>query len=210
MKVSNYEIESRAKPPLDTQSHNGFNNGEEHHGLGRAILIFFLAMVTMLFAGFTSAYVIRSSAIDWKPIPMPGIVWFNSIILILSSFTFEITSRLYRKGIFSRWPVILTLFFGIVFFIGQIILYKKLMAMGIYVATNPHSSFLYILSALHIIHFSAGIIWLLILVINSLKDYKAISSNALFNCRIYWHYFTILWLYLVFLLFIFKISIEIF
>ncbi len=170
------------------------------------MLVFFLGVVTMLFAGFTSAYIIRSSATDWYPVAMPNMIWSGCILLVLSSFCYEAAKYFHRGLQYARSRVFLTLTFicGILFIFGQISVYQQLVDMGIYVATNPHGSFFYILSGIHILHFLCGIIWLLVIIIYYAYRRFSQLTHALQYNSIYWHYFTVVWLYLVFLLFIFR------
>ena len=57
-----------------------------------------LATVAMLFAGFTSAYLVRRTAADWVPIYSPPILWVNTALLILSSVGFEMAKGAWKAG----------------------------------------------------------------------------------------------------------------
>lgn len=174
----------------------------------RIMIWLFLGVVTMLFAGFTSAYIIRISDMDLQSISVPSILPVNSVILLLSSAFLELSKTAYKKHNvkFGKIFILLTMIAGIVFILGQFLTYQKLRNAGIYLSTNPHSSFFYILTSLHLIHFLGGIIWLLIISTKVIKNgYKAIYSNTIANCSIYWHYFTGLWLYIIIVLFILKL-----
>ena len=69
---------------------------------------------------------------------------------------------------------------------------------------NVSASFLYILSGLHIVHLAGGIIWLIVLMIQTFSG-RITQENVLplELGSIYWHFLDILWVYLfLFLLFI--------
>src|SRR6267378_2964016 len=56
----------------------------------------FLGTVTMLFIGFTSAYILRRASPDWQPLTAPPILWLNTLALLASSATLEIARRRLR------------------------------------------------------------------------------------------------------------------
>ena len=43
----------------------------------------------MLFAAFTSAYIVRRSGSDWHHVTLPLILWFNTAVLAASSIALE-------------------------------------------------------------------------------------------------------------------------
>lgn len=184
------------------------NNVQKIYNSFQIMIWLFLGVVTMLFAGFTSAYIVRMSTGNWEPISMPKILILNSIILIISSLLFELAKNAYKKQDIKRGNLFLkaTWMGGMLFIAGQVISWYKLQNKGIYLATTPHSSFFYILTALHILHFLGGIIWLTIILIKTLKSGSILPTlNNIKACTVYWHYFTGLWVYLIFILFVFKI-----
>jgi cytochrome c oxidase subunit 3 len=150
----------------------------------------FLATVTMLFAGFTSAYIVRSAGPDWQPIPLPPILWFNTIVIAASSVALE--SGRARS---SRWIWVAALL-GLIFLIGQLFAWRLLAARGFYLPSNPHSAFFYILSGLHGLHLLAGICALAYLLIRGER-----STLSWRLCATYWHFVGALWVYLLLVLF---------
>ena len=56
-------------------------------------LMAFLGTISMLFIGFTSAYLIRRASLDWRPLRAPGILWLNTAVLLTSSVTLEAARR---------------------------------------------------------------------------------------------------------------------
>lgn len=192
----------------ELQLTNSYRNKPTSYNSTQIMIWFFLGIVTMLFAGFTSAYIIRSSADDWKQIQIPKILGLNSIVLIISSITFELAKKIYKQSQTKLGELFIfsTLGCGILFILGQFLIWQKLHSQGIYISTNSHSSFFYILTGLHILHFLGGITWLSIISIKIIKNPLLFNhSNIISNCSTYWHYFTGLWIYIMYLLFVFKL-----
>jgi cytochrome c oxidase subunit III len=165
--------------------------------------------VTMMFAAFTSALIVRKgSSLDWQGFTLPSVLYFNTLLLIVSSVTLEISRRriaTFMGGLKSqvqspaRWLYI-TLFLGILFVAGQYVAWSQLRAEGLYLATNPSSSFFYLLTVTHALHVLGGLGGL-IYVIRKLSK-STLRRNQLDATARYWHFMGILWLYLLLLLWI--------
>ena len=166
-----------------------------------------LATVVMLFAGFSSAYLIRRASPDWVPVYAPPILWFNTAILLLSSVALEIakTSRkLGSQASFRNW-FLGALGLGLGFLAGQWTAWKQLAAQGIFLPTSPHSSFFYMLSGVHAIHVLAGIVALLYIFLRHRNAAaRTPSSDPVALAATYWHFVTGIWVYLYLLLFFWR------
>jgi len=165
-----------------------------------------LFAITMMFAAFTSAFIVRKASLDWHSFTLPSVLYFNSLLLIASSITLEIARRrvaTFMSGLKSqvespaRWLYI-TLFLGLLFVAGQYVAWSQLRAEGLYLATNPSSSFFYLLTATHALHILGGLVGL-IYVIRKLSK-LALRRSQLDAASRYWHFMDILWLYLLWLL----------
>jgi cytochrome c oxidase subunit III len=165
-----------------------------------------LAAITMSFAAFTSALFVRqSSATDWHHLSIPPIVFLNTLVLLASSVTLEIARK--RLSQFMRnkegtrqvpltWLGI-TLGLGLIFVVGQYAAWLKLRAEGLYLATNPNSSFFYVLTAMHALHVLGGLGGLL-RVINKLRQpVLTLRRSTMDATSYYWHFMGILWLYVL-------------
>ena len=190
---------------------------EGQHSPSRGVLVpdsallglwLFLATVTMLFAAFTSAYLVRSAAPDWETTPLPAVLWFNTFGLIASSISLERARSRRRKSIlktFRNWFLV-TLLLGFGFLAGQLVAWKQLMDLGIFIPSNPHSSFFYILTGLHGLHLFSGLI-LLLYVFMRVKPALAENFSGPAHrdltglCATYWHFLTALWLFVFVMLF---------
>lgn len=162
----------------------------------------FLATVTMLFAAFSSSYIVRQSGTDWQATPLPGVLWMNTLLLVASSVSLEISRHEARKGnlAISRSSLFTTILLGIGFLIGQFGAWRALAAGGYYLPSNPHSSFFYILTGLHAAHLTAGLILLIYLVQRVTFAGRRGDAEAMpFMLTIgatFWHFFGALWIYL--------------
>src|SRR5947209_6237498 len=111
-----------------------------------------IASITMLFTGLSSAYIVRAaSAPDWQPLTMPRSLWLSTALLLLSSATIQQSRNQLRQGradAFVRW-LSLTAALGLGFLAAQIGAWRQLAQQGIFLASNPHSSFFYLLTATH-------------------------------------------------------------
>jgi cytochrome c oxidase subunit 3 len=165
-----------------------------------------LFAITMMFAAFTSALIVRKgSSLDWRSFTLPTILYFNTLLIITSSLSLEIARR--RITVFmgglkqaespARW-LYLTLFLGVLFVAGQYLAWTRLRAEGLYLATNPSSSFFYLLTVTHALHVLGGLGGL-IYVIRKLNK-SVLRRNQLVAMARYWHFIGILWVYLLFLL----------
>lgn len=163
-----------------------------------------LATLSMLFAGFTSAYLVRRAGADWQLISTPPILWLNTGLLLSSSITMELaraSMRRWRTDALRRWLLATTLL-GLAFLIGQLFAWRELAAQGIYVPTSPHSSFFYMLTGVHGVHLLGGILALCYMLSRVWRSsWMPAEPNALNLCATYWHFVDGLWLYLFLLLF---------
>jgi cytochrome c oxidase subunit III len=168
-----------------------------------------LFAITMMFAAFTSALFVRKgSSLDWKTFTLPPVLYFNTLLLLASSVTLEVSRRrvaAFMGGMKSqvedpaRWLYI-TLFLGLLFVGGQYVAWSQLRAEGIYLATNPSSSFFYLLTVTHALHVLGGLGGLIYVIRNLNKS--VLRRNQLVATARYWHFMGILWLYLLLLLWI--------
>jgi len=162
-----------------------------------------VATASMLFAGFASAYLVRREGTDWQPVPLPRILWLNSVVLLASSATVEFARGAWRKGRFgvtARW-VRVSAVVGAAFLLGQFVAWKQLAAHGVYLPTNPYSSFFYVLTALHGAHLLGGIAGLGYLLWRvSVAQRRPLSAGVLDGCVSYWHFVDGVWVFLYLLL----------
>jgi cytochrome c oxidase subunit 3 len=163
-----------------------------------------LAGIVMLFAAFTSALVVRKGLGEgWGSTPIPRLLLVNTLVLILSSATLELSRRALTRRMatgFTGW-LYATTALGLIFLAGQVAAWQELAAGGFYLATNTSASFLYLLTAAHGVHLLGGVMALAYLVIRA----QVIATGrqrrtAVDATAIYWHFMDGLWIYILILL----------
>ncbi len=157
-----------------------------------------LAGILMLFTGFTSAFLVRRGlGDDWQSIPLPTLVWVNALVLLLSSGCLEMArKRVHEIVSLRKWWLAATLL-GVAFLIGQGVVWKQLWNAGLFLSTNPSSSFFYVLTATHGIHLLGGVIALLVL---NGKIWKGLLNRMHVDVMaLYWHFMDGLWVFLLLL-----------
>lgn len=171
-----------------------------------------LASILMLFTALTSAYIVRAGlSDDWRPLQVPGFLWLSTILILASSVTFHLAHRSIKRQevkAYNRW-VAVTGLLGLGFLTAQLLAWRQLVAQGIYLASNPHSSFFYVLTGMHGIHLLGGILGLCYLLFrtwNKLPGREAIIKRrrAAGVIGLYWHFMDGLWVYLFLLLFLWR------
>jgi cytochrome c oxidase subunit III len=163
-----------------------------------------IAAIVMLFAALTGVMMIRKRiSEEWVATALPPIVYWNSVVLLVSSLTLEFSRGSLTAGIsrrFFAWLYV-TLALGVAFVAGQVVAWRELAQRGIYLATDPSSSFFYLLTGVHALHLLGGIIALVILVIQAPKIARGLGRRTLLDgTAVYWHFMYGLWVYILLLL----------
>ncbi|RIJ33421.1 cytochrome c oxidase subunit 3 [Pontibacter oryzae] len=158
--------------------------------------------IIMMFAAFTSAYIVRREEGNWLEFDLPSILLVNTAVIILSSVSMQLAHNAAKKDNLGtlKTMLLITLVLGIAFLVGQWYGWADLVQHNIYfggTGSNPSGSFLYVLTGVHGFHLITGLIFVLIVFLSSLK-YKVHSKNMLRIqlCTVYWHFLGGLWLYL--------------
>lgn len=171
-----------------------------------------LAGVMMMFTALTSAYIVRAAgANDWTPIAVPRLLWVSTSLILISSFTFEFARKALKRDDpqgYSRM-LLVTVLLGLGFLGAQLLAWRQLVSQGVYLSSNPHSSFFYLLTALHGIHLLGGILALDYLLLHAWRNrgsgqIGARRSAATGAVAVYWHFMDGLWIYLFLLLFLWR------
>ena len=188
---------------------------EEHKArTGRSyklILWFAMMSMTMMFAGLTSAFVVSKSRGDWlKDFQMPNAFLWSTATIILCSVTFHLAKMAIQKNNRSATSsfLLLTLGLGILFVFLQFLGFNQIVANGYYFTgaeSNITTTFLYVVTVVHLAHLAGGIISLLIIIYNHFKQkYNASQTLGIELGAMYWHFLDFLWLYLFLFLYFFK------
>ena len=172
-----------------------------------------LASIMMLFVALTSAYIFRykwrgqDGGTDWVALTMPRVLWLNTVVILLSSLTVDIARRAFSSGAYGRFKRYMSLstILGGVFLVGQFIAFKSLVAQGIFMRSNPHSSFFYLLTGLHGLHLIGGIAAMCFVTLKGIRrQFEEGRAAAVEITALYWHFMDGLWVYLFLLLFFWK------
>ncbi|MAR26480.1 MAG: cytochrome oxidase subunit III [Flavobacteriales bacterium] len=176
----------------------------------KMMLLFCLLSISMTFAGLTSAYIVSKARPDWlKDFDLPLSFTISTIIIILSSLSMWLAKKSVFKNEIknaNKW-LLITFSLAIFFIFLQISGFNSIINQG-YFFTGAQStvttSFLYVLTALHLLHLFAGLIVLIVVLANNHKE-KYIKEKLGFELAVtFWHFLGGLWLYLFVFLYFFR------
>ena len=176
----------------------------------KMMLLFSLLSIAMTFAGLTSAYIVSKSRPDWlKDFELPFAFVVSTVVIILSSISIYIAKKSVKNNEVSKTTLWLLITFGlgIIFVISQFSGFNELIGLG-YFFTGAQStittSFLYVLTVLHLAHLFAGLIVLIVVTINNYKNKYKTEKLGFELAVTFWHFLGILWLYLFVFLYFFR------
>jgi cytochrome c oxidase subunit 3 len=165
----------------------------------------FLAVAGCLFTLVISAYSMRMNMADWRALPVPKLLWFNTGVLVLSSVALQWAYMAVRRN--DLEGVIVGLLAGgvsaVVFLVGQILAWQQLRVAGYFVASNPANSFFYLITAVHGLHLTGGLVALgrtIARVWRGAKMTQVTITQVRLSvelCAIYWHFLLLVWLVLL-------------
>jgi len=198
----------------------------------RGLLWFGIVSIIMLFAGLTSAYMVRQGEGKWVQFALPNLFIVSTVIIVLSSISLQWGLNAIKKNNLANLKigVLVTFILGIGFVVFQYLAWTELVSQGIYfvgrvkdITTdftyvpagnetvkeaaetgNVAASFLYVITGLHVVHLLGGILALAVVLVKSFREkYSASDYNGVTVAAIYWHFLDALWIYLfLFLLYI--------
>jgi cytochrome c oxidase subunit III len=163
----------------------------------------FLAVVGSLFALFISAYSMRMNMEDWRALPVPRLLWFNTGVLVVSSAALQWAHVAARRN--DMDGVIVGLCAGaasaVTFLIGQLLAWQQLSVAGYFLASNPANSFFYMITAVHGLHLMGGLVAVGRTTGKVWRGAEIIEVRLSVElCAIYWHFLLLVWLFLLGLL----------
>jgi cytochrome c oxidase subunit 3 len=172
--------------------------------------------IVMSFAAFTSAMIVRQGASpDWRHFELPRLLYVNTLNLLASSVTLGLgrkrlasiagllstatskAAKSYSEGM--NW-MYSTLAFGALFVFGQVLAWRTLATQGLFLSTNPSSSFFYVFTAMHAAHLLGGIVGLAYMIRKLSKTNRTGQTTGMRALCVYWHFMDGLWIYLFILL----------
>lgn len=204
-----------AKPPAGggDDGGDGDNRRRPDPGNGSSANRYFtgitigLVSILMFFMALSAAFLLRRwSGGDWVPVRLPAILWVNTAVIVGSSFTLERARRALQRqdgeGFRLLWMATTSL--GLMFLIGQLVAWRLLAAQGVFMASNPASSFFYVFTAAHGVHLLAGIAALVYVLRKKSSGTGITLPTAAEVVSYYWHFMDGLWIFLLALLYLGK------
>jgi cytochrome c oxidase subunit 3 len=165
------------------------------------------ASIVMMFAGLSSAYIVKRNQANWLTFDIPVIFYYSTAIILLSSVTIMLSRKAFvnrEMRQYKRW-LLATTILGIAFVLFQYLGFKELWASGITLTRNVSFSFLYIIVGLHAVHVMGGVVALVIMYLKSQskrrKNYNQIYIDLMST---YWHFVDLLWIYLLLFLIVIR------
>jgi cytochrome c oxidase subunit 3 len=162
-----------------------------------------IASICMMFAGWTSAFLVRKAQGNWLLFSMPTSFWISTGVVILSSFTMFLAIKEFKKSNFTKFKLLFntTTLLGIAFMVLQFMGFAEMHQAGLNLASSAEGvsgSFIYVISSVHILHMLGGVIAMIIMnfVIKYRIKNNNLSSNGLEILGTYWHFVDVLWIYL--------------
>ncbi len=161
-----------------------------------------IGSILMMFAGLTSAYIVKRSQASWLMLEIPVIFWYSTAAILASSVTVQLSLKALKARemmAYKRWLMI-TAVLGVLFLVLQIVGFKQFGANDIRLigaGSNASYSFLLAISGLHGLHVLGGVIALVVIAIQALRvSTRNYNTVPLEVAATYWHFVDALWIYL--------------
>jgi cytochrome c oxidase subunit 3 len=158
-----------------------------------------IGSIIMMFAGLTSAYIVKREQPNWTSFDMPGVFNYSTAVILLSSLTIQMALKAFkgRDMLQYRRLVSVTAVLGVLFIILQWVGFKHLWSSGLKLNGAGGPQFLYIIFGLHALHVAGGIVALLVLFLKAFsrksRNYNSVPVEVVST---YWHFVDLLWVYL--------------
>ncbi|MBC8032573.1 MAG: heme-copper oxidase subunit III [Chitinophagaceae bacterium] len=158
-----------------------------------------LGSIIMMFAGLTSAYIVKRDQPSWIAVDMPLTFWYSTAVILLSSLTVHTARAAFKERNMLKYRrlISVTVFLGLLFIVLQYVGFNQLWNSGLRMNGSGGVQFLYIIFGLHGLHVLGGIIALLVMFINAYsrrsRSYNMVPVEV---ASTYWHFVDILWIYL--------------
>lgn len=158
-----------------------------------------IGSLTMMFAGLTSAYIVKSNQSGWQPVKVSSIFYLSTVVIVASSITIWLAQKaiVAKQMVKYRLLVSVTAVLGVIFLFTQFAGFSEMWQQKITFKESIAGSFFYVITGLHALHVLGGVIALLVLVMRVFSTRtKFYSSTPVETAGLYWHFVDILWIYL--------------
>jgi cytochrome c oxidase subunit III len=158
-----------------------------------------IGSIVMMFAGLTSAYIVKSNQATWQSIVIPKLFWYSTGVILFSSLTMQMALRSFKDREMNRYRMLIavTTALGVLFVTLQYLGFHELWSAGITFRGSSAGQFLYVIAGLHALHVIGGVVALVVTFIKAFfgttKHYSAVPVELVST---YWHFVDVLWVYL--------------
>ncbi len=160
-----------------------------------------IGSIIMMFAGLTSAYIVKSNQAGWQAIEMPKVFWYSTVTILVSSLMMQMALRSFKQREMNQYRLLIggTFLLGVAFVILQWIGFQQLWNSGVqFKGSSGSGQFLYVIAGLHAVHVLGGVVALMVMFIKAfLGRTKAYGSVPVEVMATYWHFVDFLWIYLL-------------
>lgn len=158
-----------------------------------------IGSIIMMFAGLTSAYIVKESQRDWSTVIIPKLFYYSTAVILVSSLTMQMALKAFKERNMHQYRRLITAtaLLGIGFIVMQLVAFMQLHAAGIKLEGSGAAAFLYIIFGLHALHVLGGAVALLVMFFRAfsskIRNYNAVPVEVVST---YWHFVDLLWIYL--------------
>ena len=168
---------------------------------GKLGLRYIMVVSSILFSLFIITYSDRLVYADWQQMPEPLLLWFNTLILFISSAFFNSAQAATKNNQFAKvkQKLLIIGFLAFAFLLGQLFVWLQLINLGYYVSTNPANAYFYGFTALHGLHLVGGLVYWNMTIKKVWIPSDIVVAEAKHTvelCAIYWHFLLAVWVVL--------------
>ena len=159
-----------------------------------------IGSIVMMFAGLTSAYIVKRNQANWQTFDIPVLFWYSTGIILISSVTLHLSLKSFKARSMDKYRrlMISTMLLGILFMITQFFGFRDFWNQGMTLQASVSYSFLYVIVGLHAIHVFAGVVALMLFALKAYSTKKRTYNNVSVELMsTYWHFVDVLWIYLL-------------
>lgn len=159
-----------------------------------------IGSLLMMFAGLTSAYIVKRNQANWQSFELPLFFWYSTAAIVLSSITIYLAEKAFKQRLMQRYRslVVATLLLGVLFIVFQLLGFQQFWKQGIPLGKNVSNDFLYVIVGLHAVHVFGGLVALIVLFAKAFSSKtRTYNSVPVELVSTYWHFVDILWIYLL-------------
>jgi cytochrome c oxidase subunit 3 len=159
-----------------------------------------IGSIVMMFAGLTSAYIVKRNQANWQTFDIPVAFWYSTVLILISSLTLHLSLKSFKEREMKKYRMLMltTLILGVLFIATQYLGFKSFWNSGMTLQAGVSFSFLYVIVGLHAMHVIGGVIALIVMSLKALstktRNYSVVPVELI--CT-YWHFVDILWVYLL-------------